>query len=169
VGDVAVRHVRVERVTVVAPSSLSFDAVIARIDAALAHPDPRTFFEALRAAPTLDEVAILVERTLGGSDFIEFARFDTGMMLRKAPETSAARMVRFLVGNPLIMNQLARVPDAGSYAPVSLLVDLRVDGVHLSYDRMASLLADSDGPRALDAARDLDRKVERLLVAVATS
>jgi hypothetical protein len=34
---------------------------------------------------------------------------------------------------------------------------------------MASLLADSDGPRALDAARDLDRKVERLLVAVATS
>jgi hypothetical protein len=159
---------RFERVTVVASPSLSFDEVIARVHAALAHPDARTFFDALRAASTLDEVALLVDRTLKGADFIEFARFDTGVMLRKDPETSGSRMIRFVIGNPLIMNQLARVPDAGLYAPVSLLVDLRVDGVHLSYDRMASLLGDSTDLRALDAARDLDRKIERLLVAVAT-
>jgi hypothetical protein len=40
------------------------------------------------------------------------------------------------------MTEMAKhVPDAGSYAPVTVLVDERQDGVHLSYDRMLSLLA----------------------------
>jgi hypothetical protein len=55
------------------------------------------------------------------------------------------------------------VPDAGSYAPVTVLVDERADGVHLSYDRMASLLASYNNPDALAVARDLDKKVEDLL------
>jgi hypothetical protein len=58
-----------------------------------------------------------------------------------------------------------RVPDAGSYAPVTVLVDARTDGVHLSYDRMANLLAPYDNPEALDIARSLDMKVERSLEA----
>ena len=37
------------------------------------------------------------------------------------------------------------------------------DGVHLSYDRMASLLAPYTNREALEVARDLDRKVEDLL------
>ncbi len=50
--------------------------------------------------------------------------------------------MRFMIGNPLIMKEMAKhVPDAGSYAPVTILVDQRPDGVHLSYDNMASLLA----------------------------
>ena len=49
---------------------------------------------------------------------------------------------RRVIGNPLIIKEMAkRVPDAGSYAPVTVLVDERPDGVHISYDRMASLLA----------------------------
>jgi hypothetical protein len=55
------------------------------------------------------------------------------------------------------------VPDAGSYAPVTVLVDERADGVHLSYDRMASFLAPYGNRDALDVARDLDSKVEDLL------
>jgi hypothetical protein len=40
------------------------------------------------------------------------------------------------------MKEMAKhVPDAGSYAPVTLLVDERDDGVHLSYDRITSFLA----------------------------
>ncbi len=74
------------------------------------------------------------------------------------------RMVRLIMGNPLIMQQMARqVPDAGSYAPVTVLVDERSDGVHISYDRMASLLASYGSPDALAVARDLDKKVETLL------
>jgi hypothetical protein len=55
------------------------------------------------------------------------------------------------------------VPDAGSYAPVTILIDERSDGVHISYDRMASLLAPYENAEALNVARDLDAKVEGLL------
>ncbi len=73
-------------------------------------------------------------------------------------------MARLIMGNPLIMQQMARhVPDAGSYAPVTVLVDERSDGVHISYDRMASLLASYGSADALAVARDLDKKVETLL------
>jgi hypothetical protein len=73
-------------------------------------------------------------------------------------------MARLIMGNPLIMQQMARhVPDAGSYAPVTVLVDERSDGVHISYDRMASLLASYGSGNALTVARDLDKKVETLL------
>jgi uncharacterized protein (DUF302 family) len=55
------------------------------------------------------------------------------------------------------------VPDAGSYAPVTVLVDERADGVHLSYDRMASFLAPYENRDALEVAKDLDRKIEGVL------
>jgi uncharacterized protein (DUF302 family) len=72
--------------------------------------------------------------------------------------------VRLVIGNPLIMKEMARrVPDAGSYAPVTILVDERHDGVHLSYDRMASLLAPYGNPDALAVARELDSKIEKLI------
>jgi hypothetical protein len=59
------------------------------------------------------------------------------------------------------------VPDAGSYAPVTILIDERSDGVHISYDRMASLLAPYENAEALSVARDLDAKVETLLASAA--
>jgi hypothetical protein len=42
-------------------------------------------------------------------------------------------------------------------------VDERPDGVHLTYDKMASLLAPYGNPDALAVARDLDSKIENLL------
>ncbi len=66
------------------------------------------------------------------------------------------------------MQAMARlVPDAGSYAPVTLLIDERGDGVHLSYDAMASLLAPYGNPEALQVTRDLDAKVGALLAEAA--
>jgi hypothetical protein len=50
-----------------------------------------------------------------------------------------------------------RVPDSGSYAPVTVLVDERTDGVHLSYDRMAGLLTPYENPQALEV-EDLLRR-----------
>jgi len=77
-------------------------------------------------------------------------------------------MIRFVIGNPLIMKEMAkRVPDAGSYAPVTILIDERPDGVHLSYDRMASFLAPYQNAAALNVARELDAKVEGLLASAA--
>ena len=46
-----------------------------------------------------------------------------------------------------MMKEMAKhVPDAGSYAPVKILIDERADGVRLSHDRMASLLAPYGNP-----------------------
>ena len=78
------------------------------------------------------------------------------------------RCHRFIIGNPLIMKEMAKhVPDAGSYAPVTILVDERSNGVHLSYDKMTSLLGPYGNPRALKVAQDLDLKVENLLTEAA--
>jgi len=82
---------------------------------------------------------------------------DHGAVICKATGRDTPRMVRLIIGNPLIMQEMAeRVPDAGSYAPVTVLVDERHDGVHVSYDRMASLLAPYRNSEALAVARDLD-------------
>jgi hypothetical protein len=59
------------------------------------------------------------------------------------------------------------VPDAGSYAPVTILVDERPDGVHISYDSMASFLAPYGNWSALAVAQELDAKVEALITAAA--
>jgi uncharacterized protein (DUF302 family) len=95
---------------------------------------------------------------------MQFAEFDHGMIVRKGTEEHASKIIRLVIGNPLIMKEIAkRVPDAGSYAPVTVLVDERADGVHISYDRMASLLAPYGNLDALSVARDLDAKVADVL------
>lgn len=62
------------------------------------------------------------------------------------------------------MKEMAKtVPGAAAYAPVKILVDERADGVHLSYDSMASLLAPYRSQPALVVAQGLDAKVVALL------
>jgi uncharacterized protein (DUF302 family) len=91
-------------------------------------------------------------------------RLDHGAVLRKESGLHTPRIIRFVIGNPLIMKEMAKhVPDAGSYAPVTVLVDERADGVHLSYDRLASFLAPYGNRDALEVARSLDTKIEGLL------
>ena len=93
-----------------------------------------------------------------------FMELDHGAILRLETGLDEPKIVRLVIGNPLIMKEMARrVPDAGSYAPVTILVDERPDGVHLSYDRMASLLAPYGNPDALAVASELDSKIEKLL------
>jgi uncharacterized protein (DUF302 family) len=99
---------------------------------------------------------------------MEFTRMDLGEVLRKRNAAATPLSLRFIVGNPVIMSQIVQhVPDAGSYAPVTILIDERPDGVHLSYDKMASLLAPYGNAEAQKVALDLDSKVERLLAAAA--
>jgi hypothetical protein len=100
---------------------------------------------------------------------MEFIRFDAGEVLRKEQGGQEPRILRLVVGNPLIMKEMARVvPDAASYAPVTILVDERADGVHLSYDTMASALAPYGSASAFHVAQALDSKIERLLEVAAS-
>ena len=55
------------------------------------------------------------------------------------------------------------VHDAGSYAPVTILIDERGGKVSVSYDLMESYLAPYENEAALGVARELDAKVTKIL------
>ena len=120
------------------------------------------FFTAYTArGADLEEV---VQGAIGSSQLMEFVRFDAGEVLRKERRGQEPKILRLVVGNPLIMKEMAKtVPDAASCVPVTILVDERADGVHLSYDSMASFIAPYGSQAALAVARDLDAKIESLL------
>jgi uncharacterized protein (DUF302 family) len=163
----AISKTTIERFSVV--SNNNFEEVIACFIAKIGHPLMAEFHKSIAATQTEDELKAVVESATGPSELMEFARFDIGGVLRKE-NAAAPKSQRFIVGNPLIMKQLVKaVPDAASYAPVSILIDERQDGVHLSYDRMASLLFPYKNPEATKVANDLDKKVEALLLACAGS
>ena len=152
----------VQRFSVV--SSRPFESVVAALEGAVGHPDIREFQNEIGAAKTYAEMESIVQKAAAKSGLIEFARLDLGAVLRKETGLGKPKSLRFLIGNPLIMKEMVKhVPDAGSYAPVTVLIDERPDGVHLSYDTMAGFLAPYGNKDALQVARDLDAKVENLL------
>ena len=160
------RRINVERVTVVSRKSLQ--DVLSKFDAAVGHPNIEEFWKRVAAAKTKSEMEKVVQSSLGPSGFMEFARFDHGGVVHKGESDNNPRVFRLVIGNPLIMREMVKhLPDAGSYAPVTILIDERSDGVHISYDRMASLLAPYQNAAALDVARALDAKVEALLASAA--
>jgi uncharacterized protein (DUF302 family) len=157
-----ISRVEVERFSLT--SSRSFDEVLAAINDAVGHPEMAEFWSSTQQARTVGELENSIQKALGRTGLMSFVQFDHGAIVRKGTGRNTPRMVRFVIGNPLIMKEMAKhVPDAGSYAPVTVLVDERADGVHLSYDRMATLLAPYENPDALEAARNLDTRVEDLL------
>ena len=161
-----IRKIEVERFTL--NSSKPFDQVVAALSSAVGHPDMAEFWKSTHQAQSDAELQNTIEKGLGRTGLMLFVEFDHGAVVRSGTNRATPRMIRFVIGNPLIMREMAKhVPDAGSYAPVTVLVDERVDGVHLSYDRMASFLTPYNNSEALKVARDLDEKVEALLSAAA--
>src|SRR5947208_17100959 len=162
-----VRKIEVERFGLT--SSKRFDDVVTALNAAIGPPDIAEFSKSTPRAHSFAALESTIEKAVGNAGLMLFAEFDHGAIVRKETGRDTPRIIRFVIGNPLIMKEMAKhVPDAGSYAPVTVLVDERTDGVHLSYDRVASLLAPYGNSEALNVARDLDAKVEDLLRQAAT-
>src|ERR1700734_3055760 len=161
-----VQEINVQRFSVV--SSKKFDDVVAKLAAGVGHPDMRAMFKNISLAKKYEEVEKIIQPGLGPTGLMEFMRFDHGEVVRKDRGEKTPRVMRFLIGNPLVMKKMVEhVPDAGSYAPTTVLVDERADGVHLSYDTMASFLEVYGNAEALKVARELDAKMEALLTVAA--
>src|SRR3989442_6150024 len=157
-----IRKVEMERFTVI--SARPFDEVVAAIKTSVGNPNMAEFWKSMQEAKSAAELDAAIQRVLGKTGLMLFVEFDHGMIVRKGTERHTSRIIRLVIGNPLIMKEIAKhVPDAGSYAPGTVLLDERPDGVHLSYDRMASLLAPYELLDSLAIARDLDSKIENLL------
>ena len=154
-------EVRLRRLTVFSPRP--FDDVVRRLTATIGRPDVGTFHRAVVEARTDADLQQLVGRSVGASGLMEFVRFDAGAVLANGGRESP-RILRLLVGNPLIMREMARrVADAASYAPVTILVAEQGDGVRVSFDSLASVLAPYGDRDALTVAARLDEKIERLI------
>ena len=162
-----IQEVHVQRLNIV--TSEPFDAVVARIDAQIGHPDMTAFHKNLSAAQNEAEMEKVINAVTQPNGIMEFTRFDHGEVLQKENGTAKPRILRIVAGNPLIMKEMVKhVVDAGSYAPVTILIEERPDrSVRISYDRMASYLAPYGNSDALKVARELDAKVERILTAAA--
>ena len=157
-----IAKVEVERFSLTC--SKPFDAVVAALKSALGQPDMVEFFRATKAASSFPDLERVVRSGLGRTGLMLFAEFDLGAYLRRETGLETPRIMRFVVGNPLIMKEMVKhVPDAGSYAPVTILVDERPDGVHVSYDKMESYLRPYGNLDALAVARSLDTKITTLL------
>jgi uncharacterized protein (DUF302 family) len=162
----SIREVQVQRVSVV--TTQPFETVVARIDKQIGHPDMAAFRKSLSAAQNEAEMKKVVDPVTQPNGIMEFMRFDLGEVLRKESGAGTPRILRIVAGNPLIMKEMVKhVPDAGSYAPVTILIEERPDSVRISYDRMASYLASYGNDEALAVARELDAKIERILTEAA--
>ena len=158
----ALQKIEVQRFSLI--TSRPFDAVVASLKAGVGQLDLPAFANASTSQGTFAELEQVINRNMGKTGLMLFLEFDHGAVVRKETGLEKPKIVRLVIGNPLVMKEMAKhVPDAGSYAPVTVLVDERTDGVHLSYDRMVSFLVPYENLDALKVARELDAKVEKLL------
>jgi uncharacterized protein (DUF302 family) len=157
-----IAKVEVERFSLT--SAKPFESIVAALKSAIGQPDMGNFFKETRATNSFPDLERVVQRGLGRTGLMLFAEFDLGEILCRETGSRAHKIKRFVVGNPLIMKEMVKhVPDAGSYAPVTVLVDERPDGVHISYDTMESYLQRYGSPEALAVARALDTKITTML------
>jgi uncharacterized protein (DUF302 family) len=156
------RRIEVERFSLT--TSKPFEEVVAALKAGVGQLDLVAFAAESQAPRAFADLEQVINRRMGPTGLMLFLEFDHGAVLRKETGLDVPKIVRLVIGNPLVMKEMAKhVPDAGSYAPVTVLVDERRDGVHLSYDRMVSLLKPYGDADALRVAKELDDKVATLL------
>jgi hypothetical protein len=130
----AIRQIEIQRFSVT--SSKSFEEVLAAVDAAVGHPDlnelRRTLGSTTTYAAMENPLARSLDRLASWSSFV----FDHGEILRKKPAKGTSRIVRLVVATLSMKQMVEHVPDAGSYAPATFLIDEPWDVVPLTYDTM---------------------------------
>jgi uncharacterized protein (DUF302 family) len=115
------RKIGIERLTII--TSKPFDEVVAGVNAGIGHPDMAEFVRSTHEAHSFAELKSAVEKGLSKAGLMLFMQLDQGAVVRKEMGRDVPRIVRLLIGNPLIMKEMAKhVPDAGSYAQVTVLV-----------------------------------------------
>ncbi|MCY1139047.1 DUF302 domain-containing protein [Actinoplanes sp. Pm04-4] len=155
-------QVPVERVTFT--TTKTFDDVLAGIYEGVSRPDLPATVKGWNTASSYEEFEELATKAAGPSGLLQFLRLDQDAVLNKIPGRTPQRLVRLLVGNPYTMTLMTRhIAEAGSYAPVTLLVWEDGDEVRVAYDTTASLLEPYGNESALQVARELDDKVITLL------
>jgi hypothetical protein len=149
-------------------SSQPFPALLDGIFDGISQPDIGQLFSRLAASTSYEEFASLVQQAQGSVGLMRFLQLDLDQALTldpQAPDWAGRRLVRLIAGNPVTMGEMTRhVADAGSYAPVTILIQEMPDGgTRVAYDTVASAIAPYHDAAATEVAQRLDTEVLGLL------
>jgi uncharacterized protein (DUF302 family) len=148
-------------------SERPFQNVLDGIFGGISQPDIGALFAKLAASTSYAEFSSLVQQAQGSAGLMVFLRLDLDNALALDPQAhqGGRRLVRLIAGNPVTMGQMTRhVPDAGSYAPVTILIEeLPEGGTRVAYDTVTSELAPYGDAAAAQVAKRLDAEVLGLL------
>jgi len=123
-----------------------FPDVLDGIWGGISQPDIDALFSTLAASTTYEQFSSLVAHAQGSAGLMRFQHLNDDRVLTldpQAPDWTGRRLVRLIAGNPVTLGQMTRhVADAGSYAPVTILIQELPDGrTRVAYDTVASTIA----------------------------
>ena len=159
--EVAVRRHIIE-------SEQPFASVLDGIFGGISQPDIEALFSELAGTTSHDQFSSVVRQAQGSAGLMRFLQLDLDDALALDPQAAdlaGRRLVRLIAGNPVTMGEMTRhVADAGSYAPVTVLIQETAEGgTRIAYDTVASALARYHDAAASDVAERLDAEVLGLL------
>jgi hypothetical protein len=150
-----------------------FSSVLEGIFGGISQPDIGLLFGQLAASTSYEQFSSLVLQAQGSAGLMRFLQLDLDHALTLDPQArhqAGRRLVRLIAGNPVTMGEMtATCPDAGSYAPVTILIQEMPDGgTRVAYDTVASAIAPYHDAAAPKVAERLDAEVLSLLRQVTT-
>ena len=98
------RKLEIERYSLV--SSKAFDEVVAALNASVGHPDMAEFWKLTRRTRSVGALEGTINKVLGPTGLMLFVTFDHGAIVRKGTGRDTPKMIRFVIGNPLIMKAI---------------------------------------------------------------
>ena len=150
-------------------SERPFLDVLDAIFGGISQPDIEALFGKLAASTSYEQFSSLVRQAQGSAGLIRFMELDLDRALTLDPQArdraAGCRLVRLIAGNPVTMGEMTRhVADAGSYAPVTILVEEKpAGGTRVAYDTVTSAIAPYHDVAASQVAQRLDAEVLELL------
>jgi len=149
-------------------SERPFPDVLDAIFGGISQPDIEALFAKLAASTSYQQFSSLVRQAQGSAGLMRFMELDLDRAWTLDPEArdrSGCRLVRLIAGNPVTMGEMTRqVADAGSYAPVTILIEEKpAGGTRVAYDTVASAIAPYRDAAASQVAQRLDTEVLELL------
>jgi hypothetical protein len=149
-------------------SERPFASVLDGIFGGISRPDIGSLFSDLEASTSYEQFSSLVQQAQGSAGLMRFWQLDLDVALAvdsQARHRAGRRLVRLIAGNPVTMGEMTRhVADAGSYAPVTILIqELPDGGSRVAYDSVASEIAPYHDAAASEVAQRLDAEVLTLL------
>ena len=149
-------------------SERPFASVLEGIFGGISQPDIGLLFSKLEASASYEQFSALVRQAQGSAGLMRFWQLDLDPVLTldpRAPDWTGRRLVRLIAGNPVTMGEMTRhVADAGSYAPVTILIQQLPDGgTRVAYDTVGSQIAPYHDAAASEVAQRLDTEVLRLV------